>query len=522
MAIHSASVVHLFSNLRLFLVLILAMATPANAQNQNLAAIVNGNRHVLPISRFDDQANYEYISLENLAQVLNLHTYYSNNSRRAILYIGNKEIKLNALNPYVQIEDRILQMPIETRYDRGEIFVPVHPFLTLISPYLYDEVQLVAAETKSTPEPAPPVRVVNETPDPPRPAYTTIRDLQIEEKANGLLIRIRTDRPVESSHVNSRITNGWLYVDLYRCQVASPEVNAPPNRVFKEIRPLQVGESAQLSFKLIGEITARKIYTDPQNNEVLVSLTTNERVPVDLLKSIESEKQKWLIDTIVIDAGHGGHDPGAVGPGPIYEKDVTLAIALQLKKLLEDNSDIRVVMTREEDRFVPLSKRTRMANQSQGKLFISIHANSNRNPHVKGLTTYFLGPAKTEEALEVARRENAVINYEQDKSLYAGFETEGFILLKLAQNAYQQESEELAALVQEEVSKRARIRNRGVKQAGYYVLIGASMPNILIETAFISNSQEARLLVSKKFQKQIAEGIFASIMRFKRKYEQGI
>jgi len=141
---------------------------------------------------------------------------------------------------------------------------------------------------------------------------------------------------------------------------------------------------------------------------------------------------------------------------------------------------------------------------------------------VRGLTTYFLGPAKTEEALEVSKRENVVINYEQDHSAYADFDAESFILLALAQNAYQYESQELAAMVQEAISRKTRIRNRGVKQAGFYVLIGASMPNILIEVAFLSNRKEERLLKSPSFQRKVAEAIGESILKFKQKYEKEI
>ena len=229
-----------------------------------------------------------------------------------------------------------------------------------------------------------------------------------------------------------------------------------------------------------------------------------------------------MIDTIILDPGHGGRDPGAIGPRGTYEKNITLSIARHLKSIIEKKTDMRVVMTRQNDHFISLKERTKLANREQGKLFISIHANSNRNRRVKGLTTYLLGAARTEEAIESARRENAVIRYESDSTSYADFNTENYILASMAQNSYQQESEEFAALMQDEISQRASVKNRGVRQAGYYVLIGASMPNVLIETGFISNREEEKRLKSYQYQKKVARGIFEGIIKFKTKYESGI
>jgi N-acetylmuramoyl-L-alanine amidase len=195
-------------------------------------------------------------------------------------------------------------------------------------------------------------------------------------------------------------------------------------------------------------------------------LPTLEQLSTTTLRNLETERRKWLIDTIVLDAGHGGHDPGAIGPNGIREKDITLAIAKRVKRLLEKNMEIRIVMTRDTDRFVPIKDRTQIANAAQGKLFVSIHCNANLSRRVDGTTTYFLGPARTEEALEVARRENSVIRYEADSSAYAGLGAEGFILASMAQNAYNHESEAFAAMIQEELRNAVKLPNRGVKQAG--------------------------------------------------------
>ncbi len=503
----------------------------AGERIHQLVARIDGQANYLTATYAEDDERFPYIALQELAEALHARYYFSEKTRKGIFYVGEHQFILTAMNPFILIDERVIQMPIPVRYEpeRG-LLVPVPFFIDHLSRF-YPGSLSVAAPLPDDTGPATVADAENdarenavadtsETETAPLPQ---VLGLSIEQKTNGTLIKIKTTAPIDASHINSRITRGWFYVDVYGVSIDTLSVDIRNESHFvREVVPVQLPQMAQLSFRLGGKLKQRKVFTDGKKNLILVSLATEEKVSADVLKSLEEERKKWLIDTIIIDPGHGGRDPGAIGPTGVYEKDVTLDIARHLKRLIERNTDMRVVMTREEDRFVPLQARTHLANQEQGKLFISIHANSNKNPRVHGMTTYFLGPAKTEEALEVARRENAVINYEQDRSAYEEFTAENFILLSMAQNSYQQESEELAALVQREASKKAGIKDRGVKQAGYYVLIGASMPNILVETAFISNRREEKLLKSYKFQKNIAEGIFKSVMLFKKKYERGI
>ena len=225
-----------------------------------------------------------------------------------------------------------------------------------------------------------------------------------------------------------------------------------------------------------------------------------------------------MIDKIVIDPGHGGRDPGAVGPGGTREEHIVLSIAKYLKQLIEANTSIEVLMTRENDTFVELKRRSEFANQNEAKLFISIHANANNSRYVRGVSTYFLGPGRTDEAREVAMLENSVIKYESG-SKYADLSGENYILSAMAQNVYNVESQDLAVMVQQEIIRESGLRDAGVRQGPFQVLVGASMPNIIVETAFISNPREEKLLRDKSFQKKLARGIFRSIKRFKEKYE---
>jgi N-acetylmuramoyl-L-alanine amidase len=169
-----------------------------------------------------------------------------------------------------------------------------------------------------------------------------------------------------------------------------------------------------------------------------------------------------------------------------------------------------------------LNERTQFAISNQGKLFVSIHADANRNSSVRGFSTWFLGRAKSKEALEVAQKENSVIELEDNPKRYEEFEGISFILNAIAQNVYMKESEDLAQMVNKAMKSRTDIPDRGVHQAGFYVLINSAMPTILVEAAFLSNKYEERLLKSRTDQRKIAEAIGESLVQFKSTYEKGI
>jgi len=235
------------------------------------------------------------------------------------------------------------------------------------------------------------------------------------------------------------------------------------------------------------------------------------------------EISKPKLDVIVLDAGHGGKDAGAVGTGGYFEKQATLGIVRKLGKLIENSMPgVKVVYTRHDDTFIPLYRRGEIANEAKGKLFISIHCNSTPQKPSKatGVTTYILRPGKTDAAINVAARENAVIKYESEKSRYANLSDVDYILTSMSRNQDVKFSEKFAALVQKSLRKEVKIKDDGVSQAGFFVLIGASMPSVLIETGFISNPKEASLLKSDAGQSNYARGILDAIEKYKAIYER--
>lgn len=228
--------------------------------------------------------------------------------------------------------------------------------------------------------------------------------------------------------------------------------------------------------------------------------------------------------TVVIDAGHGGHDPGALGRFS-KEKDINLNVALKLGKQIERNCpDVKVIYTRKKDVFIPLDRRAEIANNAKADLFISIHTNSiGGGRNVSGASTWTLGLAKSEANLAVAKRENSVILYESDyQSRYAGFNpnsAESYIIFEFMQDKYMSQSVHLASLVQKEFRQTCKRPDRGVHQAGFLVLKASAMPSILVELGFISNQAEERFLNSESGSSSLANGLFRAFLAYKQEHE---
>ncbi len=228
------------------------------------------------------------------------------------------------------------------------------------------------------------------------------------------------------------------------------------------------------------------------------------------------------LKTLVIDAGHGGVDPGCNGANEITEKQVTLGVALKLGKILADSlPELKVIYTRTSDKTLKLSERPELANKNSADLFISIHCNANNNISAAGSETYFMGLHKSEGNLEVAKRENSAITFEsdyQDNIRYGGFDPnspEGHIIFSLVQNAFMKQSLKLASGIENHTGKISPIKSRGVKQAGFLVLWQTSMPSVLVETGFLTNSSDRKVLKTEEGQRKIALGIYRAIRDYK-------
>lgn len=227
-------------------------------------------------------------------------------------------------------------------------------------------------------------------------------------------------------------------------------------------------------------------------------------------------KEKEISKTakvIVLDAGHGGQDPGAVGPHGTKEKDINLAIVLQLEKVFKKDRNYKVILTRNDDTFIPLVERANIANKNKADLFISVHCNANLNRNASGFEVYFLSEhASDQEAISTETLENSVVALE-DKSDEKKTVLQN-MLWSMVVNEYINESSELSSFVAAEASGRLKVPNRGLKQANFYVLRGTQMPSILVETAYISNYTEESKLNTGSFQKSAADSIYEGVKKY--------
>ncbi len=255
------------------------------------------------------------------------------------------------------------------------------------------------------------------------------------------------------------------------------------------------------------------------------TLADPHRLVLDFMRPAESqppERKEALtpLRTIVLDAGHGGHDSGAVGPGGLMEKELVLDVTRRVARLLEERLQLKALLSRDGDHFVTLRDRTSFANRERADLFVSIHANAHRQAESQGVETYFLSSEATDNAArQVAALENGVIQLEKPNGRGVPDMVKS-ILWDLAQSEFQLESSRLAEIVQDWMTQSLRIPNRGVKQAGFYVLGGAAMPAVLVEIGFVTNPREERRLKEPRYRDEIARAIFAGLAEYKRHWDQ--
>ncbi|HHW20428.1 N-acetylmuramoyl-L-alanine amidase [Thermodesulfovibrio thiophilus] len=350
-----------------------------------------------------------------------------------------------------------------------------------------------------------------------------IKDIRYYELSQGVRVVVETNGVVEFA----------------RGQLKNPE------RVFFDIKNSLLNKEARKEFLVnnsvvnkirVGQFdtsTVRIVFEllKPDYEFKVIQLENPFRLVIDiylkggskqLSKELEKKKESQisLKRTIVIDPGHGGKDPGAIGPTGLKEKDVVLDVALKVRELLKSDPQYDIVLTRDQDIFIPLNKRTEIANKINADLFISIHANASTNSYARGVETYLLNWTDDEEAIRVAARENA-ISVKKMKQLKGEL---GFMLASLEREAKRDDSVRLAGYIHnsmaDELKNDFSRHNNGVKQALFYVLVGAQMPSCLLEISYISNPEEERLLDDESYRMKIAQSLVEGIKNYFIKTDQ--
>ena len=389
----------------------------------------------------------------------------------------------------------VLDAPVVVR--KGTWLVP-ETFLAQVMP------KLVA--TVPAPPPAPTVIL---------PAPATLEELRTRSYPSFTRIVLETSGPV----VHRVETAGGKEMRIRLVALgAGSQVEAIADGFIEEARLERAGGDAMLRVTFAGAPGELRV----------ASLTDPPRLVLDFTRPGETaarDRPTFVpLRTIVLDAGHGGPDSGAVGPAGLQEKELVLDVTRRVARKLQDSADVKVLLSRDSDHFVTLKDRTSFANREKADLFVSIHANAHRLAASEGVEVYFLSSEATDSAArQVAATENSVVQLEKPATGRGGGRSADIvktILWDLAQSEFQAESSRLAETMLDTVTQALRIPNRGVKQAGFYVLGGAAMPAVLVEIGFVTNPREEKRLKDSRYRDEIARAIAGGLADYKRTWDQ--
>lgn len=507
----------------LFYIFFVIYSIAASAQVTNTFEIKTDDGTIyIPVY---ERQGLPYVSVKHLADALRINYYVNEQTGKVELKFEHSNLKITPKNPFIVIDYKtegkkvVKQLPTSTYQFDGIVFVPLDyalPLIEKLSGKTHPRTgKLEIALNDKSQAPVVDVKIPDEK---TTPTIFDVSGITIDQKANGTLIHInsKTKIPGFSSSYNS----GIISVVLRNVKIDTEAIKKTASiGLIKNIDAKNTDLYAEIKFTVSNEYSSSEIMKTEGDN---LLLTIHNKVFVRS-ENKNLRKEKWDMDVIVIDAGHGGKDGGALGVNGIKEKDVNLAVALKLGELIKKNmQDVKVVYTRSGDYFVELYKRGKIANEKNGKLFISIHCNSAKKKpsDANGFEVYLLRPGRTKEAIAIAEVENSVIEYEDNPGRYQQLTDENFILVSMAHSSYMKYSEKFSGLLNSHFGKKLSLASRGVKQAGFYVLVGASMPSVLIETGFLSNNSDAKYLSSKKGQNEIAESIFNAVKDYKLHYEK--
>jgi N-acetylmuramoyl-L-alanine amidase len=510
--------------------LLLLFSVAAVAQTKATITVKNNHRGVKVAAL--QQGKLFFVSAKRFAEGADAGYYFNNKSGKAEIKFHDFTVTFTGWNQFVVLRKRkdnswrVVQIPVSAKLIAGDIYFPLQYSLKYLSAAARRKITfdgnskaVVIGKYKLSRD-----EIERSAPTPPiveKSSPYDIYGISVEEKTNGTLIRLHSSKFVRN--VRSNILEGKLIIFFPAGITIDPEIEKDlhSSGFVRKVMVKKVGQNSQLEFLLKQGYTSSDAFNDVDSPDLLITIQNTNLS--DYREKIKKDKKKWTLDTIVIDPGHGGKDSGALGLYGVKEKDVNLGIGLKLGKLIRKNlKGVKVVFTRKTDKFIELDKRGQIANENHGDLFISLHCNSliKKPSKARGFEVYLLRPGRSKEAIRIAEYENSVINMENHPERYKKLTDENFILVTMKNSANMRYSEKFSDILNSVWDKKLKIPSRGVKQAGFIVLIGASMPSVLIETGFISNPQDAKYLKSQRGQQEVAQTIFTAIKKYKNYYDK--
>ena len=457
-----------------------------------------------------DHNGIDYISLSELANIIGGTVDWKTVGHLVDYSDPGYKFEFLLDAPYFRLNDTSYNMVYDAVLREGQLFVPAVTFLPFLDRVANQRVLWIEDQKI--------IRIESD--------YFNVTDLSVQSKANGLLIEIYLAAPVS---YDIFVTEGdWLNVSIRDARINRNRILARKNpRFMYALKVHQVqNNTGQISMRLRRKVEKwqHKIAQDPLRIQITIADVNFDMDTIEPVSVGPDDK----IDVVVVDAGHGGKDYGAIGPSGTREKDIALSIAKRLANMIRKEKIFKVIMTRDRDETVTLEERARIANEANADLFISIHANASPKRHASGWNVFFLAPALNDSARAVEQLENSVFlrdsfrdsDDEDDEHLsMASTNHIGSIISEMIQTEFHAESNDFAGMISREFRRRLDIPARGVDQAGFFVLNKVFTPSVLVETGFISNRSEERTLKGKKHQEAVARGIYEAIKRFKQRYE---
>jgi len=461
----------------------------------------SGRLGILSITVMDDGS--AYISPDHLAALLK--GAWSVKGDRGILTVHTRTAEFLRGQTRATVQGQPVALDSAARVERAGWLVS-RDFLGKGLPRLAPGVSIAAVTEARKPDAKPDAKPVQ--------GAVPLEELRYRSYPSFTRIVIETGARLAYAVVAG---NEEVRVRLPGLSLARARVEEIGDGLVQEVRLEPVGDAAVLRVRLEGQAGEIK-HTVLQDPYRLVLDVYRPKEPAGGGEPGRGGMQP--LHLIVLDAGHGGHDSGAVGPSGVMEKDVVLDVTRRVARMVESGLGVKVVLSRDSDVFVPLRERTNFANKQGADLFVSIHANAHPQAVSEGVETYFLSSEASDNAArQVAATENNVVQLESPASRRQGDILKS-ILWDLAQSEFQEESSSMAETVQDSMSKSLNLVSRGVKQAGFYVLGGAAMPAILIEVGFLTNRKEEKKLATPEHREALARAIYAGLAEYKRRYDQ--
>jgi N-acetylmuramoyl-L-alanine amidase len=509
----------------------LAVCSPAAcaAPAKTLGVVYADGRQTedVPLVRPEADSDELYLSAYDFARIFKATKFWNPGNRKLVMRIGNHRYLFTIDTRVVVVDETPALLHVPVRYVDGSVMIPLEFITALLAPRSVEKIELDKTRLLLSIG---------------SPEYNVIALEILDDKDGTRAVLTLTEELLY--HIDSD-TPGILRLKIYGGRLNSLRFTKPEGKgLLNRVRAEQMERDAYLFFDVKKSVQRYRVEFEGEETPGAAAAPGATKAPKRLVLFLErgklpeipesefaGKKMVEMLDEgakhkiiepvrkIAIDPGHGGNDIGRLGVSGVQEKDVNLRIALKLRDRLAEELGVEVVMTRSEDVLVPLDERVERANAAGAQLFISIHCNGWFSRDAEGFEVYFLAPARTAEETQLALDENASTAYEGGAAGRESDDDIEFILWDVVQNAYLNESSDLAEMIQREMSKSLGIKNRGVKQTGLRVLRGLAMPGILIETAFLSNPREERLLQTDEFQDKLIEGMIEAVRKFQARYD---